>query len=40
MDFSDKKFNEKIAYFPDGYRKNKSTVVSERALKHINELAF
>ncbi len=39
MDFSDKKFNEKIAYFPDGYRKNKSTVVSERALKHINELA-
>lgn len=39
MDFSGKKYNEKIAYFPDGYRKNKSTVVSERALKHINELA-
>ena len=33
------KFNEKISYFPDGYRKNKGGVVSERALKHINELA-
>ena len=28
-----------IAYFPDGYRKKKGDVVSERALKHINELA-
>ena len=27
-----------IAYFPDGYRKNKTATVSERALKHINEL--
>ena len=31
--------NEKISYFPDGYRKKKGEVVSERALKHINELA-
>lgn len=28
-----------VAYFPDGYRKKKGDVVSERALKHINELA-
>ena len=33
-----KKFNEKIAYFPDGYRKNSTDVVSPRALKHITEL--
>lgn len=31
-------YNEKIAYFPDGYRKNKQVTVSERALKHVNEL--
>lgn len=31
-------YNEKIAYFPDGYRKNKNVTVSERALKHVNEL--
>lgn len=37
--FKDLKFNEKISYFPDGYRKTKGDVVSERALKHINELA-
>ena len=30
----------KISYFPDGYRKKKNEVVSERALKHINELEF
>ena len=30
--------NDKIAYFPDGYRKNKNAVVSPRALKHIQEL--
>ena len=29
----------KVSYFPDGYRKNKGEIVSERALKHINELA-
>ncbi len=39
MDFSNIHPNEKISYFPDGYRKNKGAVVSERALKHINELA-
>lgn len=27
-----------IAYFPDGYRKNKKQTVSERALKHVIEL--
>ena len=37
--FKNKMINEKIAYFPDGYRKKKGDVVSERALKHINELA-
>jgi len=30
--------HEKIAYFPDGYRKTGSDVVSPRALKHIEEL--
>lgn len=34
-----KEWNEKIAYFPDGYRKNSTEVVSPRALKHIEELA-
>ena len=33
-----KNFHEKIAYFPDGYRKNSTDVVSPRALKHIQEL--
>lgn len=33
-------FNEKIAYFPDGFRKKlkENEVVSPRALKHIHEL--
>jgi len=39
MDFTDKHPYDKISYFPDGYRKNKGAVVSERALKHINELS-
>ena len=30
--------DDKISYFPDGYRKNSTAVVSPRALKHINEL--
>ena len=38
-DFINIGINEKISYFPDGYRKKKGQVVSERALKHINELA-
>jgi len=33
-----KEWNQKIAYFPDGYRKNKNDPVSPRALKHIQEL--
>ena len=38
-DFASIAINHKIAYFPDGYRKKKGEVVSERALKHINELS-
>jgi sugar fermentation stimulation protein A len=38
-DFTNIAINDKISYFPDGYRKKKGAVVSERALKHINELA-
>ncbi len=38
-EFTNIPINEKISYFPDGYRKKKGAVVSERALKHINELA-
>ena len=37
-DYSDRPYNSKVAYFPDGYRKKKGAVVSPRALKHINEL--
>lgn len=40
MDFSDREFNTKVAYFPDGYRKKKSDPVSPRALKHIRELTI
>lgn len=31
-------YNEKIAYFPDGYRKKSKDVISPRALKHMIEL--
>ena len=31
-------YNEKIAYFPDGYRKKAKDPVSPRALKHLNDL--
>lgn len=31
-------YDEKIAYFPDGYRKNSTELVSPRAFKHIQEL--
>ena len=34
----EKDFHDKIAYFPDGYRKNPTDVVSPRALKHVKEL--
>lgn len=37
--FDDKPWNSKIAYFPDGFRKKKDDTVSERAVKHLNELA-
>ena len=40
MDFSDRDFNSKVAYFPDGYRKKSSDPVSPRALKHIRELTI
>jgi len=29
----------KYAYFPDGYKKKEGAIVSERALKHVRELA-
>lgn len=32
------KFEEKIAYFPDGFRKKSKDVISPRALKHVQEL--
>jgi len=38
-DFANIDINQKVSYFPDGYRKKKDAVVSERALKHINELS-
>lgn len=38
MNFDHYDINDKIAYFPDGYRKKKDQPVSERAIKHINEL--
>ena len=40
MDFSARDPNSKVAYFPDGYRKNPKTTISPRALKHIRELAY
>lgn len=38
IDTSSYDYNDKIAYFPDGYRKNIKDTVSPRALKHIEEL--
>lgn len=35
---NNKSFDQKISYFPDGYRKKNTDVVSPRALKHIQEL--
>ena len=40
MDFKDREYNSKVAYFPDGYRKKSSDPVSPRALKHIRELTY
>ena len=38
MNFDNYDFKDKISYFPDGYRKKKNQPISERAIKHINEL--
>ena len=38
--YDDMPYNEKIAYFPDGYRKKSADTVSPRALKHIKELTL
>tara|TARA_Y100000389_G_C17455892_1_gene518137 strand:- start:2023 stop:2871 length:849 start_codon:yes stop_codon:yes gene_type:complete len=38
MDLSKYEYNDKIAYFPDGYRKKVKDTVSPRALKHVKEL--
>ena len=38
IDYSTYNFNNKLAYFPDGYRKKDDDPVSPRALKHIREL--
>ena len=37
-EIKNKKWNEKISYFPDGYRKKTTDAVSPRALKHVQEL--
>ena len=39
LSFSHLSVNQKIAYFPDGYRKKKADPVSPRATKHVQELA-
>jgi len=36
--YDDRKWDTKVAYFPDGYRKKQTDTVSPRALKHVNEL--
>lgn len=38
--YADRKIDSKVAYFPDGYRKNKEDTISPRALKHIEELIY
>jgi DNA-binding sugar fermentation-stimulating protein len=38
--YSDRIFGNKVAYFPDGYRKKTTDTVSPRALKHIRELTL
>ena len=40
IDYSDREFDTKVAYFPDGYRKQSLDPVSPRALKHIRELTI
>ena len=38
--YDDREVNSKVAYFPDGYRKQSTEPVSPRALKHIKELTL
>jgi len=38
--YSERVFESKVAYFPDGYRKKATDTVSPRALKHIHELTL
>ena len=40
IDYSEYPVDSKVAYFPDGYRKQNSEPVSPRALKHIKELTL
>ena len=37
-DYTDRAYDSKISYFPDGYRKKLKDTVSPRALKHVQEL--
>ena len=37
-DYTDRAYDTKISYFPDGYRKKLKDTVSPRALKHVQEL--
>ena len=38
--YDDRVYDSKVAYFPDGYRKKSTDIVSPRALKHIKELTL
>jgi len=40
VDYKEYSFDSKVAYFPDGYRKQSSEPVSPRALKHIKEMTL
>ena len=40
MDYSDREFNSKVAYFPDGYRKTSKEPISVRAIKHLENLTY
>jgi len=40
MNYDERAYDSKIAYFPDGYRKKSTDPVSPRALKHIRELTL
>uniref|UniRef100_A0A6C0KDC0 Sugar fermentation stimulation protein C-terminal domain-containing protein n=1 Tax=viral metagenome TaxID=1070528 RepID=A0A6C0KDC0_9ZZZZ len=37
-DYTNRTYDSKISYFPDGYRKKLKDTVSPRALKHVQEL--